>query len=127
MVELTLTVGDTRVLVFPVYDQDADAPLEMVDLQEAVFKITERQAGGDTILERTLDDPGMTIAQVQHIDSVDVSEYPDDQDVIRITLDPADTEQLPEPDVFYELELRDIDGNHATVIQGTIITTSSST
>lgn len=120
---VTLAIGDTRKLVFPVQALDKSNDFaDLTDIDDIKYEITGAIDGDDTVFSLTLSDSNLEITTADQIDSVDVSDLDPTTDVISVFLEPVDTALLPTSNVEHELQIKDIAGNITTVMQGNVET-----
>ena len=127
MVDISTIQGDTRRLGIPVFDADRDQLAELIGVQEIVYKITDEEGGGQTILEKDDSDPDVCITTADDIDTVELEDYEPDTAVVSVWLRPDETEEFPIETLFHELQLTDAAGNVTTVVQGQVDVIPSST
>lgn len=117
-----LVLGDTREIAFPVRDVDLDQFAELTEVDNIQYAITDDITATTPLFEISLSDPNLEITTAGQINSVEFDEFATDTAVVRIFLEPDDTDDLPNQSLQHECQITDIAGNVTTVFQGTVET-----
>ena len=117
-----LVLGDTREIAFPVRDVDLDQFAELTEVDNIQYAITDDITATTPLFEISLSDPNLEITTAGQINSVEFDEFATDTAVVRIFLEPDDTDDLPNQSLQHECQITDIAGNITTVFQGTVET-----
>ena len=119
--DITLTRGDSRDIVVPVWDDDHDAWYDPSN--DAIdYVMTDQPLGGDRVIELSESDAQVTVVQVADVDSnvLDDLDITDTDYVIVVELTPSDTRDLAAGQNYHELQLVDSNGATATVFGGNV-------
>jgi len=117
-----LVLGDTREIAFPVRDVDLDQFAELTEVDNIQYAITDDITATTPLFEISLSDPNLEITTAGEINSIEFDEFATDTAVVRIFLEPDDTDGLPNQSLQHECQITDIAGNVTTVFQGTVET-----
>ena len=117
-----LVLGDTREIAFPVRDVDLDQFSTLDDVDNIQYAITDDITATTPLFQISLSDPNLEITTAGEINSVEFDEFATDTAVVRIFLEPDDTDDLPNQSLQHECQITDIAGNVTTVFQGTVET-----
>jgi len=117
-----LVLGDTREIAFPVRDVDLDQFAELTEVDNIQYAITDDITATTPLFQISLSDPNLEITTAGQINSVEFDEFATDTAVVRIFLEPDDTDDLPNQSLQHECQITDIAGNITTVFQGTVET-----
>jgi len=117
-----LVLGDTREIAFPIRDIDLDEFATLDDIDNIQYAITDDITATTPLFQISLSDPNLEITTAGEINSVEFDEFATDTAVVRIFLEPDDTDDLPNQSLQHECQITDIAGNVTTVFQGTVET-----
>ena len=130
MPDIVTIRGDSRLVATPVFDADLDrfrTDTELGSASEIEYLVSDSPENETTHIDKTLADDELFVTTPSNISSVEFDDLDDDVGIIRVKLDPTDTESLPAESLWHEMQLTDDEGNVSTVMQGAFEVQQSST
>lgn len=118
----SLVLGDTREIAFPVQDIDLDEYADLNDVDNIQYAITDDLTADSNLFQINLSDSNLEITTADQIDSVEFDQFDASTAVVRIFLEPDDTDDLPNQQLQHECQITDIANNVTTVFQGNVET-----
>ena len=118
---ITLTRGDSRDIVVPVWDDDHDVWYDPSN--DAIdYVMTDQPRGGSPVIELSEADAEVSVVQVANVDSnvLDDLDITDTDYVVVVELTPSLTRDLTPGRNYHELQLVDANGVTATVFAGNV-------
>jgi hypothetical protein len=130
MPDITTIRGDTRVVAAPVFDDELDrfrteGELDLIDTIN--YKVSDSPEDGTTHIEKSDTDAAVSVVSVSDINSVAFDDLDSTVGIIRIKLEPTDTEGLPAETLWHEIQIVDDESNTVTVVRGDFDVLESST
>jgi len=121
MPDITTIRGDSRVVAAPVFDDELDrfrTEGELDTITTIEYKVSDSPEDSTTYIEKSDADAAVSTVSASDINSVDFADLDGTVGVIRVKLDPTDTEQLPAETLWHEIQIIDDAGNTITVVRG---------
>ena len=130
MPDITTIRGDTRVVAAPVFDDELDrfrteGELDVIDTIE--YKVSDSPEDETTHIEKSDTDAAVSVVSASDINSVAFDDLDSTVGIIRIKLEPTDTESLPAETLRHEIQIVDDESNTVTVVRGDFDVLESST
>ena len=132
MPDISTVRGDSRKVVMPFFDADLDG-FRLVDsdqtdnptvndIKEIQYVVGESPESDEAFIEKTTDEIDIEAAEdiqlISIIEAVEEGTIPADAAVFVTTLTESDTQDLPVESLWHELQIKDINNNVSTIMQG---------